>query len=191
MTEIEHLPNQTRQPTPGEPLGFNRAPTARRACAFRSAFNPSTFMRSTLRYTFTVFTLAALVVAGSACRTSKQTGPESQGRLFLERADYDRRIERAVGDVLDEHRFFIPWLVLQGSESSLWFVSERFHSLTDFERVFVHITKGNEVHVEIQHREIALSDWHFGDGDRFLTEAEVIRKNIQDRLSEDTLNARQ
>ena len=28
--------NQTRQPTPGERLGFNRAPLARRGCALRS-----------------------------------------------------------------------------------------------------------------------------------------------------------
>ena len=28
-------PNQTRQPTPGGRLGFNRAPVARRGCAWR------------------------------------------------------------------------------------------------------------------------------------------------------------
>jgi hypothetical protein len=31
-------PNQTRQPTPGERLGFNRASLARRGCAQRSAW---------------------------------------------------------------------------------------------------------------------------------------------------------
>ena len=31
------LPNQTRQPTPGERLGSSRASVARRGCALRSA----------------------------------------------------------------------------------------------------------------------------------------------------------
>lgn len=112
-----------------------------------------------------------------------KSGLHGHGRLFLARSDYDRRFGRAVGRVFDKHGFTIPWLVVHGPDSSLWFVGERFHSLTEFERVFAVISEGGHVHVRIEHRKVALSDWASGGGYRFLSDAEEMARKIEDELA--------
>ena len=75
--------------------------------------------------------LTALVLAAPGCGTPPRIGSrppsfgEEQGRPtpFLDRADYSDRLGLVMRDVLASHRFSIPWIVVGGSDRSLWFVA--------------------------------------------------------------------
>jgi hypothetical protein len=64
------LANQSRQPTPGVPQDFNRAPLARRGCAQRWA-NRSGHLTATMKY------LKGLLAED--CPSSKESGLEPHG----------------------------------------------------------------------------------------------------------------
>ena len=114
-------------------------------------------------------------------------GERGQATPFLAQADYSDRLGRVMHDALVSHRFSIPWIVVRGTDGSLWFVAERFQSELRFDRLNVNMTADDRVTANITAYQYVASDWallgrHFAD---FGTEAESIAREIASRLSED------
>jgi len=83
-------------------------------------------------------------------------------------------------DALASHRFSIPWIVVRGSDASLWFVVERFQSEHRF-------TEDEHVTASITPYQFGPSDWAilgtlFAD---FRSETELIAGEIAKKLSDD------
>jgi hypothetical protein len=128
--------------------------------------------------------------------TTRQTGSRQStvATLFLERGDYPDRIGHAVwevfakhqfADFIAEHEFATPWIVVRGSDASLWFVAERFHSTREFDRIYVHVTQDNHVTTRITPYHFGPSTWAIL-GTVFVDrrpEAEAIAEEIAERMN--------
>jgi hypothetical protein len=95
-------------------------------------------------------------------------------------------------DALESHRFSIPWVVVRGSEASLWFVAERFQSERRFDRIDLCVTQDEHVTASITPYQFGPSEWAilgplFAD---FRPEAELIVGEIGKKLSNDKNAAR-
>ena len=136
----------------------------------------------------------ALVLAAPGCGTAHRVGSRSascseeqrQSTSFLERAGYPERLGLVMRDALARYRFS-PWIVVRGSDASLWFVAERFQSEQRFDRINVHVTTGEHVTASIMPYQFGPSDWAilgplFAD---FRPEAEFIAGEIASKLSDD------
>jgi hypothetical protein len=137
----------------------------------------------------------ALVLIAPGCGMAHRVGSRSasfseeqrQSTPFLERADYPERLGLVMRDALASHRFSTPWIVVRGSDASLWFVAERFQSEHQFDRINVHVTAGEHVTASIMPYQFGPSDWAilgplFAD---FRPEAELIAGEIASKLSDD------
>jgi hypothetical protein len=90
-------------------------------------------------------------------------------------------------EVLADHRFSLPWIVVRGSDSSTWFVAERFESARRFNRVSVHVTPDERVVASITAYQLGPTDWAilgslFAD---FSPEARSIAAEIAKKLGDD------
>ena len=90
-------------------------------------------------------------------------------------------------DVLVSHRFSIPWIVVRGTDGSLWFVAERLQSELRFDRINVNVTADERVAATITPYQYVASEWAilgrlFAD---FEPEAKLIAREIASKLSED------
>jgi hypothetical protein len=143
----------------------------------------------------------ALVLIAPGCGTAARIGSRSpafseeqrQSTPFLERADYPERLGLVMRDALASHRFSTPWIVVRGSDASLWFVAERFQWEHQFDRINVHVTAGEHVTATITPYQFGPSDWAilgplFAD---FRPEAELIAGEITRKLSSEKNAARQ
>jgi hypothetical protein len=106
---------------------------------------------------------------------------------FLQRGDYPERLGFVMQHVFADHRFSVPWIVVRGSDSSTWFVAERFESKHRFDRVYVHFMSEERVMVSITAYQFGPSDWTmlgrlFGD---FSSEERLIAAEIAKKLSDD------
>jgi hypothetical protein len=139
--------------------------------------------------------LVGLVLATGGCGTPHRAGDRltpfggEQGQVtpFLARADYSDRLGRVMRDVLVSHRFSIPWLVVRGTDGSLWFVAERLQSELRFDRINVNVTADERVAATITPYQYVASDWAIlgrlvAD---FGPEAELIAREIASKLNED------
>ena len=139
--------------------------------------------------------LAGLLLATGGCRTPHRpedrltpVGDEQgQATPFLAQADYSDRLGRVMRDVLVSHRFSIPWIVVRGTDGSLWFVAERFQSELRFDRINVNVTADERVTASMTAYQYVASDWAilgrlFAD---FGPEAELIAREIASKLSDD------
>ncbi len=137
----------------------------------------------------------ALVLAAPGCGTPHRIGGrpgsfgEEQGQStpFLGRADYSDRLGLVMRDALASHRFSIPWIVVRGSDASLWFVAERFQSEHRFDRIQVHVTHDEHVTASITPYQFGPSDWAIL-GTLFVDsrpEADLIAGEIAKKLSDD------
>jgi hypothetical protein len=124
-------------------------------------------MMNDLRPYLTSVALTALVLAAPGCGTPQQIGSSpasfSEKRRsstpFVDRGDYSDRIGLAMRDALASHRFVNPWIVVRGSDKSLWFVADRFESEHRFDRVRVHVTVDEHVTASITPYQFGPSDW--------------------------------
>ncbi len=139
--------------------------------------------------------LTALVLAAPGCGTPHRIGSrpgsfgedQRQSTPFLGREDFSDRLGLAMRDALASHRFSIPWIVVRGSDASLWFVVERFQSEHRFDRIDVHVTEDEHVTASITPYQFGPSDWAilgtlFAD---FRPETELIAGEIAKKLSDD------
>ncbi len=90
-------------------------------------------------------------------------------------------------DTLASHRFSHPWIVVRGSDASLWFVAERFQTEHRFDRIHVRVTQDEHVTASITPYQFGPSDWAilgtlFAD---FRPEAELIAGEIAKQLNDD------
>ena len=120
------------------------------------------------------------LVTPAAGRDKRHSSP------FLDRADYSNRLGVVMRDALASHRFLIPWIVVRGSDGSLWFVAERFRSERRFDRIEVQVTPDEHVTASITPYQFGPGEWAilgklFVD---FRPEAEVIGREIASKLSE-------
>ena len=142
----------------------------------------------------------ALVLIAPGCGTAPRIGSRSpafseeqrQSTPFLERADYPERLGLVMRDALASHRFSTPWIVVRGSDASLWFVAERFQSEHQFDRINVHVIAGEHVTATITPYQFGPSDWAilgplFAD---FRPEAELIAGEITRKLRSEKNAAR-
>lgn len=121
-------------------------------------------MMRTLR-SLILMAIAALPIIG--CRTP-QPGPQHEGSFadveqssspFLSRGEYPDRLGRAVEEALRNHWFTIPWIVARGTDGATWFVAERFHGDTRFDRIYVRVVSEQEVTTTITAYQFHGSDW--------------------------------
>jgi hypothetical protein len=90
-------------------------------------------------------------------------------------------------DALASHRFSIPWIVVRGSDASLWFMTERFQSEHRFDRINVQVSSDRRVTASITPYQFGPSDWAILGTlfTEFRPEAELIAWEIASKLSDD------
>jgi hypothetical protein len=125
-------------------------------------------------------------------RPSASVGQE-QMTPFLGREDYSDRLGLVMRGAFANHRFSVPWIVVRGSDSSLWFVAERFQSEDRFDRIEMQVTQDEHVTASITPYQFGPSDWAilgtlFAD---FRPEAELIAAEIVSKLSDNKNAVRQ
>jgi len=124
-------------------------------------------MMKGLRKYLSPVAFTALILVAPGCGTAHRIGSRSpsfseeqrQSTPFLDRADYPERLGLVMRDALASHRFSTPWIVVRGSDGSLWFVAERFQSEHQFDRINVHVTAGEHVTASITPYQFGPSDW--------------------------------
>ena len=124
-------------------------------------------MMTELRPYFTGVALTALVLLSPACGTPHRIGSrpgsfdeeQRQPTPFLGGKGCSDRLGLVMHDALANHRFSIPWIVVRASDSSLWFVAERFESERRFDRIEVHVTRDEHVAASITPYQFGPSDW--------------------------------
>jgi len=139
--------------------------------------------------------LAGVLLATGGCKTPHRAedhlaasgGEQGQATPFLARADYSDRLGRVMRNAFVSHRFSIPWIVVRGTDGSLWFVAERFQSELRFDRIKVNVTADERVTASITPYQHVGSAWAilgrlFAD---FGPEAELIARQIASKLNED------
>jgi hypothetical protein len=133
--------------------------------------------------------MTVLLGACSSVTTQPRTNTVSEELRptspFLDAADYSNRIGLVMHDALASHRFVNPWIVVRGSDESLWFVADRFESEHRFDRVRVQVTADEHVTAIITPYQFGPSDWAilgraFAD---FRPEAKLIAGEIAAKLS--------
>jgi hypothetical protein len=102
--------------------------------------------------------------------------------LFLSEERCDPNLVGVLTSVLDEHGYSIPWLIVQDSEASVWYISERFSSWRRLERIFVQVIDGEVVSVEINGYEYGEGKWAPLTTHGWRYEALMIKSSIQRRL---------
>lgn len=136
-------------------------------------------------------TLSGMLMAG--CRTpvpkanqqAQGTGGKEAGSPFLQPGDYSKRLEVAICEVLNQHRFAVPWTVFRDADSSIWFVAERFNTVDCFERAHVHVLPDETVTAKITAFQLGPSDWAVL-GTRFANhdpESQLMAEEITEKLS--------
>lgn len=122
---------------------------------------------------------------------SSKAPPAHPATPFLTREDYEDRLGLAVQDVLENHQFSIPPVIVRGADSSIWFVAERIKSEGRFDRVFVRVNQDGRVNASITMYQHVGSEWpilgrFFGDP---RPEAESIQAEVSNRLSKPSTSA--
>jgi hypothetical protein len=123
---------------------------------------------------------------------SSPAPPGPAATPFLTRHDYGDRLDGAVDEVLENHRFSIPDVAVRGADSSIWFVTERFDSEQRFDRLFLRVNPDEQVIASITPYQFLFSDWAIL-GRLFVDsrpEAESIAAQVARRLSNDRISAR-
>jgi hypothetical protein len=69
--------------------------------------------------------------------------------LFLQRYDYPDWLGGVMREVFYAHHFSVPWISLKATDSSTWFVGERFESTHRFDRLYVRLTPQQKVTASI------------------------------------------
>ena len=133
----------------------------------------------------TVVLLGACSSVTTQPRTNTGSEKQPQATPFLDVADYTNRIGLVMRDALASHRFVKPWIVVRGSDESLWFVADRFESEHRFDRVRVQVAADEHVAATITPYQFGPSDWAilgraFAD---FSPEAKLIAGEIAGKLS--------
>jgi hypothetical protein len=114
-------------------------------------------MMKELRPYLTGVALTALVFSAPGCGTHHRIGSrpgsfgeeQRQSTPFLDREDYSDRLGLVMRGAFANHRFSVPWIVVRGSDSSLWFVAERFQAEYRFDRIEVQVTQDEHVTASI------------------------------------------
>ena len=137
--------------------------------------------------------LTALVLAAPGCGTPQRIegSPASfseQQRSsipLVDRGDYSERIGLAMRDALASHRFVNPWIVVRGTDGSLWIVADRFESQHRFDRVRVQVAADEHVTATITPYQFGPSDWAILGGAfaDLSPEAKLIAGEIAGKLS--------
>jgi len=105
---------------------------------------------------------------------------------FLGREDYSERLGLVMREALWNHTFLIPWILVRGSDASLWFVAERYRSEYRFDRIMVHVTTDEKVTANIVAYQFIGSDWAILGrlAADFSPEAESIAEEIAKKLAD-------
>lgn len=111
--------------------------------------------------------MSLVLMGGTGCGTPAPT--ENHWRMsaktndtsppFLGKDDYTDRLGTVVQNVLADHRFTLPPTVVQGSDGSIWFVTERLETQDRFDRIYVYVTADSEVEANIRPYDYILDDW--------------------------------
>ena len=106
---------------------------------------------------------------------------------FLDRGQYPESLGLILHEVLAKHRFSLPWMVVRGSDSSTWFVVDRFESEHRFDRLYVHVDFVGGATASMMAYNFGPSDWAilgqlFAD---FKPEATTITAEINKKLEEE------
>jgi hypothetical protein len=91
-------------------------------------------------------------------RPSASVGQE-QVTPFVGKDDYSDRVGLVMRDALDTHGFSVPWIVVRGSDGSLWFVAERFQPEGRFDRIAVQVRPDERVTTSITPYQQVGSGW--------------------------------
>jgi hypothetical protein len=145
--------------------------------------------------TLLILTATALTIAMIGCQTpqvtSTQTPPADaiqQPSPFLDRGRYSEHLGLCVDDCLRNHGFIRPWIVVTGSDQTVWFVAERLKSEQRFDRVYVGVPPGDKVTASITPYQFYASDWAILGkllvGGVYRIEAESIAREIMQRLND-------
>ena len=107
-----------------------------------------------------------LVVAGCGTpvktanrRAAALTRDDQKWNPLLQRDDYPDRLGLVMHSVLADHRFTLPWVVVRGSRSSVWFVADRFDSERRFDRIYLCVPSEKPVTASITAYQFGPSDW--------------------------------
>jgi hypothetical protein len=119
------------------------------------------------KLSFAVAAATVLIWAVTGGETSQSVGgsepslAEGQTRAtpFLSRDDYPESLGLVMSDVLAKHRFSIPWIGVRGPEDSMWFISERFQSEHQFDRIYVQVRPDEHVTARITGYQRVGSSW--------------------------------
>ena len=119
------------------------------------------------KLSFTIAATTVLIWAVSGGETPKPVGStkssiaERQPRAtpFLSDDDCPERLGWLMSDVLAKRRFSIPWIAVRGPDASLWFISERFQSEHQFDRIYVQVTPDEQVTARITGYQRVGSSW--------------------------------
>ena len=143
---------------------------------------------------FAIITATALILAATGCGTPRQAGNretslaegKQRGTPFLGREDYSERLGLVMREALWNHTFLIPWVLVSGSDASLWFVAERYRSEYRFDRIYVHVTTDEKVTANITPYQFIGSDWAILGrlAADFRPEAESIAGEIAKKLTD-------
>ena len=143
-----------------------------------------------------ILTAVALAMALSGCRTPQSTSrtqaslanASQQPSPFLDRGQYSEQLAFCVDGCLRNHGFIRPWIVVKGSNETVWFVAERFDSEQKFDRIYLRVTPGGNVTASITPYQFYASDWAILGkllvGDTYRLEAESIAGEIAQKLNE-------
>jgi hypothetical protein len=145
--------------------------------------------------------VVALLLLVCGCKTASEDPhlqtAKATSSPFLSRRDYSETLGLTLHDVLARHRFTLPWTVVRGPDSAIWFVAERFEDNHRFDRLFIRNDGVERVTASITPYVQGPSDWAilgklFNDrGPQATeTEAESIAAEIRGQLSGKTGPAR-
>jgi hypothetical protein len=120
-------------------------------------------MMKNLRAQFSILAVTGVAIIISGCQTSRTEAPAALSRQqpspFLDQNQYPGQLRLAIDDSLKSHQFTSPWIVVGGSDGSLSFISERFHSANRFDRINLKVTRRDHVTVSITPYQFGPSDW--------------------------------
>jgi hypothetical protein len=143
--------------------------------------------------------LVPSLVLATGCKTPTRTvnirptstGDKEASSPFLKRGDYPEELGLMIHEVLADHRFTAPWTAVRGSDSTIWFVADRFESSHRFDRLYVTVGSKERVTVSITPYVQDPTDWAilgrlFGDHGPESTsiEAGSIAAEIRKRLDQ-------
>jgi hypothetical protein len=108
-----------------------------------------------------IIAMVGIVIIISGCQSPRSEAVASgyASTPFLDQNQYPGQLRLAIDDSLKSHQFTSPWIVVGGSDGSLSFVSERFHSANRFDRINLKVTRRDHVTVSITPYQFGPSDW--------------------------------